>query len=159
METAENIKKHHSARIVLYDAIGNIALFVRSETSSVRAGGIDLLGGAVEVNETSDLTVIRETEEESGLIVSRNRLLILPDQPYTRTRKDGSISDVDFYVGRVDGIKPKLRLNKESSEGFWAHFVDAFELLDQEIQKRAVMSAHHGKYFVKFAPRASIQSI
>ena len=159
METAENIKIHRGARVVLFDAIGNVALLVRSDTSSFRAGGTDLPGGSIELGETSDLAVIRETKEEAGLIISPNRLLILPEQPYIRNREDGSVSLVDFFVGRVDGVKPQLRLNNESSRGFWLHILDAVDVLDQEIQKRAVLSAYHGKFFVKFAPRASIQSI
>lgn len=68
------------AKVVLFDVEGNVLKLVRSETHPQYPHEIDMPGGIVERSETPEQAVIRETLEETGLIIAPGELRLVKKQ-------------------------------------------------------------------------------
>lgn len=102
------------AKIVLYDINGNVLKLVRSETHPKYAHEIDMPGGIVEKDETPEYAVIRETHEETGLIIAKNDLRLVKKQ----LAYWGAVEYL--YAASIMELKPAVVISWEHESWEWA---------------------------------------
>ncbi|MDB5159884.1 MAG: putative pyrophosphohydrolase [Candidatus Saccharibacteria bacterium] len=61
----------------------NEVLILRRSDKTPRAGGWDLPGGAVDENEAPQVAAIRETAEESGIVIPSAKIIVSDYIPHT----------------------------------------------------------------------------
>jgi 8-oxo-dGTP pyrophosphatase MutT (NUDIX family) len=97
---------------IVFDENYNILIIRRSETDPWRPGFWDLPGGNIDPGETPKQTAIRETEEETNLIVEKKDLIPVGSKPMSGTYR--------YYYATKDWQgEIEFKMNPES--GFIEH--------------------------------------
>lgn len=118
------------------------AILVQSDKILVsNYGGIILLpGGSIDVNETPDEAIIRELEEETGIIYSIDNLeklfLLNHYQANYKTRDNEVINrliSTYFYLGNFKGIDETSikKTEKEKKDNFYLELIEIKDLLER----------------------------
>src|SRR5687768_13499058 len=103
------------AKAVLFNERGEILILRRSATDKIRPGEFDLPGGRVDPGESPGQAIVREIEEETGLVIALDDLLM----GYTTTTFYDNKSTIRFlYVGNIIG-DPKVQLSFEHDAYYW----------------------------------------
>jgi 8-oxo-dGTP diphosphatase len=107
-----------AAKVVIFDANGQVLLLRRSETHPNKALQLDLPGGIVEDNETFEEGVQREVQEETGLKIDAKALNLV----YTLTHDYfGKPVSRLLYSTHVNSVAPEIDISNEHSEYHWVN--------------------------------------
>jgi 8-oxo-dGTP pyrophosphatase MutT (NUDIX family) len=110
-----------SPKVLLLDVDGNALILRRSKTHPKRPFGYDLPGGLVDDGEDITEALLREIQEETGLILEKQMLSLVHGQTYYFPPKEGveATSMVRLlYIARLGQAAPTITLS-------WEH--DLFE--------------------------------
>ncbi len=142
--TREFIIQDDSVSVLLFDPKRNQLVFVEqfrvgaffssylsnTETDAARAWILEIVAGAIEPKEKAKTVAIRETKEESGLIVQE----LLPILQYF-TSPANSIEKMTLFCGRVDAAEAKgvhgLPAEGENIRVFTLTPEEAYQQLDE----------------------------
>ena len=102
------------AKVIIYDSEGNVLKLVRSETHPKYPHEIDMPGGIVEIGETPEDAAIRETHEETGLIIAKNDLRLAKKQ----LAYWGAVEYL--YAASIMELKPDVIISWEHESWEWA---------------------------------------
>jgi len=109
-------KRKLIAKAILLDDEGRLLSLRRSSTDPHRPGGKDFPGGTVEDGEHLEQAVIREIEEEVGIVLREDQVALA----YATTTFFDGINDMRFlFVGRVKTGTP-VKLSWEHDAYVWA---------------------------------------
>lgn len=115
-----------SAKVLVCDDTGRCLLLKRSKNSKGNPGKWDLPGGKVDAGESFDQALLREVFEETGLIISLQRVLAAAEAESPTTRVAYLILEGRLESGQV-------RLSTEHDEHAWVNRRDmaTMDLADQ----------------------------
>jgi 8-oxo-dGTP pyrophosphatase MutT (NUDIX family) len=102
---------------VIFNRLGQVLVHKRSAQKKVNPGDIDFVCGGVQAGETPEAAVIRESEEDTGVIPTDLRIIREDVNVYNRYCR--------LYVGTADA-EPGVNLDPE--EIAWARYYDPAEL-------------------------------
>jgi 8-oxo-dGTP diphosphatase len=88
------------AVVFLVDARGHVLLQHRDEHAPRAANQWGMVGGHVEDGEDHDEAMLREIEEETGIVLGHDDLVLWQEREFTYS--DGHRSHYRVYAGRVD---------------------------------------------------------
>lgn len=88
------------AVVFLVDGRGHVLLQHRDEHAPRAANQWGMVGGHVEGDEDFDAAMVREIEEETGIVLGLEDLVLWQAMEFEYA--DGLISDYRVYAGRVD---------------------------------------------------------
>lgn len=111
----------------------NVLLIRRAETAPSRPLGWDFPGGEVEANEDPKDTAVRETFEETGLVVDDLRVI---DTRFVYSELDESNVLMVFFEAHTENSEVKLSL--EHSEHQWVKIDDITSVEIPEILSQIV---------------------
>ena len=121
------------AKAALFRSDGKILILTRSQTALTRLGLYDLPGGGIEQGEDAKTAVLREIQEEIGLV--------LPEQAVNFV-----FADTNFYEGRTTirflftGVieEDLIKLSFEHSEKIWMTLDEAKQKYDPPVWIKAI---------------------
>ncbi len=116
-------KHKHAAKIALINEDGQILMLRNSSTHDWAAGKLDLPGGVMEDGESPTEAVLRETQEEAGIMLYAKDVSL----GYSSTTFFNEINYVLFlYVGHISK-NTKVKLNFEHDEYCWLNIPEALK--------------------------------
>ena len=135
------IKLVRSAKIVVLDADNKALLLRRSHTHPTDAFEPDIPGGTIEHHETIEEGILRELEEEVGLIITEDDLTLL----YTLTFDNipGVSINRLLYAARLSSQQPTITLSWEHDEFKWVE-ISELKGLERPYQKGVDYATTHG---------------
>lgn len=118
------------AKAAVFDKDNKVLLLRRSETDPRRPLQWDLTGGWVDEGEDFVSAVVREIEEETGLVVPKEELHLT----YTSTamRDKGNVCWL-FFVAKTD--RTHVKISYEHSEFQWVELKQAIDMIEYKVQK------------------------
>lgn len=105
-----------AAKAVILDQSGKMLVLRRSATHPTKAFAMDLPGGIVEEGETSEVGLVREIEEETGLVIDPGK--IIPVANYVEHFDNREVSRMLFGV-RILGDRPEINISWEHDQYDW----------------------------------------
>lgn len=117
------------AKAALFNESGELLLLRRASGDAIRPGELDIPGGSIDEGENPEQAVIREIEEETGLKVSEEDIML----GYTETsdREDKVI--VRFlFIGRASLLQ-QITLSHEHQGYAWLPFDQASVEFDHPV--------------------------
>ncbi len=116
-------------KAALFNDKDEILLLTRSSTDTTRPSSPDLPGGSVEGKENLTQAVLREIEEETGLVVPESTI----ELAYTATIcRDGENFLRFLFVGKLIG-QQVIRLSHEHDGYSWLPLTAAFAQYDHPV--------------------------
>ncbi len=101
------------AKIIIRDNNSKILVLTRSSSHPVFANHLDFPGGEIELGENNKLAIVRETKEETGLVLSLRKIKVLFDKKIN----DDLIHILYSY--QFNDIEPQLIMSWEHSSYLW----------------------------------------
>ena len=102
-----------SPRAVIRDAPGRCLLVKRSSKSTHQAGLWELPGGKMDPGETFDQTLGREVAEETGLVITLDRVVAAAQWEHPRLH-------VAYLIMEGHVVEGQVRLSDEHDDYAWA---------------------------------------
>ncbi|NIA15820.1 MAG: NUDIX domain-containing protein [Nitrospiraceae bacterium] len=122
---------HPVVMVLMHDGEGNIALQERGERDSM--GRLDTtVAGHQEVGETDVVCAIRETVEETGLLMSPSRLCRV-DKPYNLVKRGSPDVDNDGHESGLCYRYHTNKINQERASLFVARVAEGEELQPMDV--------------------------
>lgn len=115
-----------AAKVVIVDKNDNFLVLYRSDTHPYQPHEPDLPGGVIELSEDTEDGLAREIIEETGLVVSSEKLTLI----YTLTHDYFGRSISRFlYAARIEHEEPVINLSWEHEHYEWLpfHKIPTFE--------------------------------
>ncbi len=112
------------AKTALFNSDGKILVLTRSETDRRRPSGLDFPGGKIEQNEDILAGAAREIEEETGIVISPQEIIVL----YAKTSPpdiDGVVVTRLFCAAKA--LEKNITLSFEHSAYKWCTVEEALE--------------------------------
>lgn len=111
------------AKVLIIDKNGKIAIVQRSDTHPAFPLHADLPGGTIEEYETPLEAIVRETREETRIVVHANDMELIRKQ---------QVNKYTHYVYKtsIDAIEPPLTLSWEHTKYEW---LSPHEILAQDL--------------------------
>lgn len=128
----------HGAKLVLLDADDNALVLRRSDTHPHIPLTSDLPGGEIEPDETPIVAVIRETFEETGIMLTESDVKQVSKRQFAAFGRE---YDLYLFVARVSN-RPKVIISWEHDRYGWVpldtvhDLDDGFQPLVQEFVKQ-----------------------
>ena len=117
-----------SGKILIFDNNNKILVLRRSNTHPLWPKYLDFPGGVIEKLETPEIGIIREVEEETGLVIYKDLMRLL-------TSKKRLINYfVYIFNYQLKDSEPSLKLSWEHDKYYW---MTTQELINQPIPKGA----------------------
>lgn len=105
-----------AAKAVILDQSGKMLVLRRSSTHPTKAFAMDLPGGIVEEGETSEIGLIREIKEETGLDIGSDKLILIAN--YVEKFDNRDVSRMLFGV-KIPGESPEIVISWEHDQYDW----------------------------------------
>lgn len=124
---------------------GKVLLLQRSSSDIHRPSKYDIPGGAVDAGESIQAALIREVQEETGLLITPKML-----QEITGFGVSSNESAVEkhVYIARQDmDAEPQVRLSQEHESYIWLSPQDALETFRHPFYGAALSYAIRAGYF------------
>lgn len=120
-----------AAKVVIIDKDNNYLVLYRSATHPRQPHEPDLPGGIISLGEDTEDGLVRETNEETGLALDPEKLLLI----YTLTHDFFGRSVSRFlYTARVDVSQPPITLSYEHERYEWVP-QDKLPILERPYQQ------------------------
>lgn len=133
-----------TAKTFVLDAQDNLLILRRSIFVLYRRRSYDLPGGTIKRDELPLETAIRESREETGIVL---------DQP--RMQEIGMFLGRTFFVCRLDEVQPPVHRSWEHGADMWLPFSDADQVLTHLPQARAWRFLHLNNHLLHPAEKAA----
>ena len=120
----ENYKTNVSVCLMIYN--NDSVLLLRRSNTSYECGKYEFPSGHIEINETLLEATVRETKEETGLIIN------IDDLSYcgcVDNNKNGKHLNLLFKTSKYIG-EPKIMSDEESDDFVWKNINDLFSNYD-----------------------------
>lgn len=130
---------HVIARTIVFDAQGRVLQLVRSLQDKYRAGGVDFPGGKVDEGEEVLAGALRETLEETGLVLDplRTRLVYAGATAGYNQDHESEVNIVKlFYAVQVDDTM--VILSDEHKGSSWLPLDEAIAHTDHPNHKKVL---------------------
>lgn len=120
----------HAAKALIRDGQGKILVLYRSETHPHLAHDIDLPGGEIEIDETLEIGLMREIEEETGLtmtVTQANSVCSWQSELgqeqclYEVIRSEREEVTISWEHEAHDWVSPEEMVNYPAIDGFMHH--------------------------------------
>jgi len=105
----------------ILDFNGQLLILVRSKTHPNYGGQYDLPGGEVDRDKSPLAGIVREVEEETGIILSERDLKLVYE------KKIASPAVHQIYEAKAGLIRPNVRLSPEHSKYLWLTRADILD--------------------------------
>lgn len=123
-----------SSKLFVFNPVGEVLLLKRSEHDRNRPGLFDLPGGGLDRDEDPIIGAVRETHEETGLVIDPDRLEYVGFS--SAKSKFGHSNARYFYLAQIAEHRPVLYLDPhESQSAQWRPLEEAVPMLGHEIQQ------------------------
>lgn len=123
-----------TSKLFVFNPVGEVLLLQRSLQDRNRPGMFDLPGGGLEHDEDPVAGAIRETYEETGVLVDESRVEYVGFS--SAKSKYGHSNSRFFYLAQLAQLAPALCL--QPNEAAWAGWVplpEAVPMLGHEVQQ------------------------
>lgn len=123
-----------TSKLFVFNPVGEVLLMQRSLKDRNRPGMFDLPGGGLNIDEDPVAGAVRETYEETGVLVDENRVEYVGFS--SAKSKYGHSNSRFFYLAQIAELNPELRLQPD--EAAWAGWVplqEAVPMLGHEVQQ------------------------
>lgn len=135
------MKLVRSAKIVILDADNKALLLRRSHTHPSDGLMPDIPGGTIEHHETIEEGMLRELEEEAGLVLTKDDLTLLFS--LTVDNIPGVSINRLLYATRLTSKKPTITLSWEHHDYAWVEIAE-LKGLERPYQKGVDYATTHG---------------
>jgi len=135
------MKHIRAAKIVLLDAEGKVLLLRRSHTHPTDGLMPDIPGGTIEDGETSKIGLIRELQEETGLVIADRDVTLLHSVGFHSI--PGVSIDCQLYAARLATLAPPVTISWEHDEYSWINLSE-LKGLERPYQKGVDYATTHG---------------
>lgn len=105
-----------AAKAIILDQSGKMLVLRRSATHPTKAFAMDLPGGVVEEGETSEVGLVREIKEETGLDIGSDKLILIAN--YVEKFNNRDLSRMLFGV-KIPGESPEVVISWEHDQYDW----------------------------------------
>lgn len=131
------------AKAALFNEHNEILILRRHSTDDNRPNDLDIPGGGVEPGENFDHAVVREVNEEVGVVLRKNELNLAYAE--TSMKNDENIFRL-VYVGRVSKSQP-IHLSHEHTDYYWFTLQQAIDKFTHPVWNKSLLYIRDNKLY------------